>query len=222
MDALHVAVVAGGVTLAGELTVPPRALAVAVFAHRSGAGRHSPRSHQVAEAVRRAGLGTLLFDLLTEPEQNYDAFTARLRYDIRLLSNRLVGATDWLLRRRDTAHVRVGYFGTSTGAAAALCAAARRPAVIGAVVARGGRPDLARGVLAQVVAPTLLIVGARDPRGTVLSRDALEVLPASSALSVVAGATERFEEPGAIDEVARRAAEWLRRYLVDTHRAATL
>jgi dienelactone hydrolase len=209
-----VRVAAGPVTLEGNLTVPLAAQGVVLFAHGSGSSRHSPRNRAVARDLRQAGLATLLLDLLTADEEAVDVHTARLRFDIGLLAERLVGATDWLARERETADLPLGYFGASTGAGAALVAAAQRPDRAGAVVARGGRPDLAGPALAQVRAPTLLIVGGNDVPVIDLNRDALAQLGArEKQLVIVPGASHLFEEPGALDEVARLAAEWFRQYL---------
>jgi dienelactone hydrolase len=185
-----------------------------LFAHGSGSSRHSPRNRYVAGVLRAAGLATLLMDLLTPEEEAEDRHTARLRFDIGLLAERLVGATDWLAQQPQTAGWPVGYFGASTGAGAALVAAAQRPDVVGAVVSRGGRPDLAGGALARVEAPTLLIVGGRDEPVIGLNRQALGRLGAAEKkLVIVSGATHLFEEPGALEEVARLASGWFTRHL---------
>jgi putative phosphoribosyl transferase len=204
---------AGGTTLQGILTVPEQAQAVVVFAHGSGSSRHSPRNRQVADVLNEAGLATLLIDLLSEQEEQVDWTTGELRFDISLLGERLLAATDWLSRDDEVASLRVGYFGASTGAAAALVAAAERPET-GAVVSRGGRPDLAGVALGRVRAPTLLIVGGADPQVLALNEPALEELASvEKALEVVPGATHLFEEPDALDEVARLARDWFERYL---------
>ncbi|MDP2932279.1 MAG: dienelactone hydrolase family protein [Chloroflexota bacterium] len=208
-----VKVPAGTVTLDGDLCLPAGAPAVVVFAHGSGSSRRSPRNQYVAGVLRNAGLGTLLFDLLTADEEEIDTRTAHLRFDIRLLSTRLILATDWLKQRADTRNLRVGYFGASTGAAAALVAAAERPGVIGAVVSRGGRPDLAGAALPRVKAPTLLIVGGNDLTVVEINREALARLQAQKKLATVPGATHLFEEPGALEEVARLAAGWFTNHL---------
>lgn len=204
----------GQVTLEGDLSIPGGARGVVAFAHGSGSSRHSPRNRHVAQALRQAGLATLLFDLLTEDEERIDLRSGELRFDIRLLTNRLVGATDWLRRNEETRNLDLGYFGASTGAAAALVAAAERPGVVDAVVSRGGRPDLAGPALALVKAPTLLIVGGHDSLVIVINRQALEKLPGEKKLVIVPGATHLFEEPGALEEVARLAADWFLKYLV--------
>jgi dienelactone hydrolase len=208
-----VRVPAGPVTVEGNLGVPDGARGVVLFAHGSGSGRHSSRNRYVARALRDAGLGTLLIDLLTAEEEAVDRHTAHLRFDIGLLAERLVGATDWLASQPETANLAVGYFGASTGAAAALVAAAERPAVA-AVVSRGGRPDLAGDALPRVRAPTLLIVGGADVPVIGLNRQALDRLgSADKQLVIVPGAGHLFEEPGALEEVARLAAEWFARHL---------
>jgi dienelactone hydrolase len=167
----------------------------------------------VASVLRDGGLATLLFDLLTPAEEAVDLHTAHLRFDIGLLARRLVGATDWLARQPETAALRVGYFGASTGGGAALVAAAERSATVGAVVSRGGRPDLAGTSLARVRAPTLLIVGGHDPHVITLNRQALAQLRTETRLEIIAGAAHLFEEPGALEEVARLARHWFLRHL---------
>jgi putative phosphoribosyl transferase len=198
----------GSVTLEGALRIPKGAGGVVVFAHGSGSSRHSPRNRYVAQTLDEGGLATLLIDLLTAAEEREDDRTARLRFDINLLAERVVGATDWLVENAETAHLRVGYFGASTGAAAALVAAAERPDRAGAVVSRGGRPDLALSVLNRVKAPTLLIVGGRDLPVIDMNREAFEHLHVDKRLEIVPGATHLFEEPGALEQVARLAREW--------------
>jgi putative phosphoribosyl transferase len=200
----EVEVSAGRVSLAGHLTIPERPLGVVVFAHGSGSSRHSPRNRHVAGVLNQAGLGTLLFDLLTRQEERDRA----LVFDIELLAERLVSVTQWLTTRPETAHLRVGYFGASTGAAAALWAAADPGADVAAVVSRGGRADLAQDRLSRVHTPTLLIVGGRDKIVLQLNRHALAVMPCETRLSLVPGATHLFEEPGALDEVAELAGDW--------------
>ena len=205
---------AGAVTLDGDLSLPDGARAIVLFAHGSGSSRLSPRNRHVADLLNEAGLATLLVDLLTPEEEVTDARTARLRFDIRLLAERLVEVTDWLRERAETRGLRLGYFGASTGAAAALVAAAMRPEAVGAIVSRGGRPDLTGRALSLVRAPTLLIVGGEDGVVIELNRQALAELRAEATLVVVPGATHLFEEPGALDEVARLAREWFERHLV--------
>ena len=199
----------GPVRLAGGLALPASPTGVVVFAHGSGSSRHSPRNRYVAGVFNQSGLATLLLDLLTPPEQLIRANV----FDIGLLSQRLVGATRWLGGQPEVAGLPVGYFGASTGAAAALCAAASLGDQIAAVVSRGGRPDLARGRLGEVRAPTLLIVGGRDRVVLDLNRRAQALLRCENALEVVAGATHLFEEPGALDQVAALAARWFTRHL---------
>ncbi|MEU5395972.1 dienelactone hydrolase family protein [Streptomyces tibetensis] len=199
---------AGGASLTGDLTVPPDARAVVLFAHGSGSSRHSPRNREVAAGLRTAGLGTLLIDLLTEDEERRDAVTAELRFDIPLLGRRLVTALDWLARDPGTSGLPVVLFGASTGAGAALVAAAQRPDRVRAVVSRGGRPDLAGDALAAVPVPVLLIVGARDTHVLRLNEEAARRLPAPHTLHVVPGATHLFEEPGALDQVTEAARHW--------------
>lgn len=201
------------VVLEGDLVIPTEASGIVLFAHGSGSSRFSPRNRYVASVLRDAGLATLLLDLLTREEEAVDARTRHLRFDIDLLAGRLVTATDWLARDPATRALRIGYFGASTGAAAALVAAARRPQVVGAVVSRGGRPDLAGAALRQVRAPTLLIVGGADVPVIVLNEQALGELSTEKELVIVPGATHLFEEPGTLEEVARLATGWFRRHL---------
>jgi putative phosphoribosyl transferase len=208
VDERDVQVSAGPVTLDGNLSLPDGARGVVLFAHGSGSSRHSPRNRQVAGLLNEAKLGTLLIDLLTPQEEAIDIHTAHLRFDIGLLAERLVGATDWLTHDAATSRLPIGYFGASTGAAAALVAAAKRPKSVSAVVSRGGRPDLAGHYLSRVEAPTLLIVGSDDPLVLKLNRAALEELRCEKRLEIVPRATHLFEEPGALAEVARLAREW--------------
>jgi pimeloyl-ACP methyl ester carboxylesterase len=219
VDEQLVSVPAGEATLKGN--VPEDARGVVLFAHGSGSSRHSLRNRHVARLLNEGGLATLLIDLLTIDEDLIDLRTSRPRFDIELLSERLVGATDWLTQSPDTSHLPIGYFGASTGAAAALVAAALRPGVVGAVVSRGGRPDLAGVALTHVRAPTLLIVGGDDVQVIQLNREAFAYLRCERQLVIVPGATHLFEEPGALDEVARLARDWFQRHLVSvTQRAA--
>jgi pimeloyl-ACP methyl ester carboxylesterase len=201
-----------GVKLAGDLVVPAEATGIVLFAHGTGSSRHSPRNRLVAQTLNEAAIGTLLMDLLTRDEELFDRATGELRFDISLLARRLVAAVDWL-RTGPAVHLPIGLFGASTGAAAALVATAERPDEIAAVVSRGGRPDLAGPALAEVRAPTLLIVGSLDSVVLELNQRALELLPAEKQLVVVPGATHLFEEPGTLEEVARLAAEWFTRSL---------
>jgi putative phosphoribosyl transferase len=219
-EALEVSVTTGSVMLEGNLTLPKDARTIVLFAHGSGSSRHSPRNRYVAQLLNEAKLATLLVDLLTPDEEAIDLRTMQIRFDIDLLAERLIGVTDWLTEHRDTRHLRLGYFGASTGAAAALVAAATRPKVVGAVVSRGGRPDLAGPALEHVRAPTLLIVGGNDLQVIDLNRWAFAQLRCEKQLAIVPGATHLFEEPGALDEVARLAREWFVRYLSATEERA--
>ena len=206
---VHVAVAAG--TLEARLDIPRHSATVVVFAHGSGSSRHSHRNRHVAERLRRSGLGTLLIDLMTPAEELADAGTGHLRFNIPLLAGRLVSATDWLVEHLKSRRLTIGYFGASTGAAAALVAATLRAEVVGAVVSRAGRPDLAADVLRQVRAPTLLIVGGRDPVMR-LNQDALKMLSGEKKLVIIPQASHLFSEPGVLDEAAEFAAEWFVRY----------
>ena len=208
-----VRVATGRVTLEGNLVVPDGATGVVLFAHGSGSGRRSPRNRSVAHELQERGLATLLIDLLTADEEAIDRETAHLRFDIGLLAERLAGATDWLLAQPGTRRLRIGYFGASTGAAAALVAAALRPRSIGAVVSRGGRPDLAGDALPRVAAPTLLIVGGDDLEVLELNREACERLSCEKKLEIVPRASHLFEEPGTLEAVARLAGDWFVRHL---------
>lgn len=202
-------------TLYGTLEMPGRPAAIVLFAHGSGSSRLSPRNRFVADVLQRAGLATLLFDLLTAEEERVDQQTMHLRFDIGLLAERLVGATDWFGMHPDLRALPIGYFGASTGAAAALVAAARRPNQVAAVVSRGGRPDLARMVLKQVRASTLLIVGGRDTPVIGMNDDAMaQMLHARVQMEIVPGATHLFEERGALERVAELARDWFVRFLV--------
>jgi dienelactone hydrolase len=199
--------------LQGTLTVPEPSRGLVLFAHGTGSGRFSPRNRYVAGVLVQHGIATLLMDLLTAEEEAVDTRTGQLRFDVTLLAERVLAASRWLRTRAETAPLRVGYFGASTGAAAALLAAARRPDLVAAIVSRGGRPDLAAEALEAVRAPTLLIVGERDPVVLRLNREALERFRAPSRLEIVPGASHLFEEPGALEAVARLAREWFARYL---------
>ena len=208
-----VAIETGGVTLAGSLVIPEQARGVVLFAHGSGSSRYSKRNIHVAEALHAGGLGTLLIDLLTQTEEAVDLRTRELRFDIGLLADRLVGATWWLAGEETTRALPVGLFGASTGAAAALVAAAGRADHVAAVVSRGGRPDLAGASLPNVRTPTLLIVGGSDGVVVDLNRRAMALMTAPVRLEIVPRATHLFEEPGALDQVARLARDWFVRYL---------
>jgi putative phosphoribosyl transferase len=194
-----VRITVNGVALDGDLARPPGSGGIVLFAHGSGSSRHSPRNRRVAEDLQRAGLGTLLLDLLTEEEEQLDLRSRELRFDIGLLARRLVGAVDWLTAHFGGGQLRVGLFGASTGAAAALVAAAERPSRVGGVVSRGGRPDLAGPALEGVMAPTLLIVGGADTHVLTLNRQAAGRLTARHRLEAVPGAGHLFEEPGALE-----------------------
>jgi pimeloyl-ACP methyl ester carboxylesterase len=204
---------AAGVVLEADVVVPEPPRALVLFAHGSGSGRHSPRNRRVAGELQGAGLATVLADLLTPQEEQVDARTGALRFDIGLLSERVAALTDWLVGQERFADLGVGLFGASTGAAAALVAAAARPASVEAVVSRGGRPDLAGGLLRLVRQPTLLIVGERDATVLELNRTAMDQLPGETKLEVVPGASHLFEEPGALEEVTRLARAWFVRHL---------
>ena len=197
----------GSVELTGDLSVPPDAQAIVLFAHGSGSSRHSSRNRAVAATLHESGLGTLLFDLLSEAEEAIDARTAELRFDISLLADRLLGATRWMGESDDSRDLRIGYFGASTGAAAALVAAAEEPR-IGAVVSRGGRPDLAGSALARVTCPTLLIVGGADVPVIGMNEGAMEQLRCEKRMDIIPGASHLFEEPGAMERVSDLARDW--------------
>lgn len=205
-----VKVESGDVALEGMLGVPDGAEGVVLFAHGSGSGRFSPRNQYVARVLRQGGLATLLIDLLREEESN----DRRNVFDIGLLADRLLMATDWLQASADTHKLSIGYFGASTGAAAALQAAAERGPVVKAVVSRGGRPDMARDYIARVTAPTLFIVGEEDQPVIPLNQEAYLLMQAPKQFATIAGATHLFEEPGALEQVARLAREWFSRYLI--------
>jgi putative phosphoribosyl transferase len=207
----RVAVPTRGVKLDGDLHLPLDALGLVIFAHGSGSSRHSPRNRQVAVALQRARLGTLLVDLLTPEEGEIDDVTRHLRFDVGLLADRLTGISGWV--RDQDPDLAIGFFGASTGAAAALIAAAHRPHGVGAVVSRGGRPDLAGDALPAVVAPTLLIVGGNDREVLRLNREAQARMRSVTDLAIVPGATHLFEEPGALEEVSRLASGWFVRHL---------
>jgi putative phosphoribosyl transferase len=216
-----VSITVDGTTVEGDLAVPDGAQALVVFAHGSGSSRKSPRNQQVAALLHRAGLGTLLFDLLTAQEEREEQATRHLRFDIELLASRLIGATAWLEQQTTIAQRPFGFFGASTGAAAALVAAAGLGERVGAVVSRGGRPDLAGDALRDVLAPTLLIVGGRDEAVLRLNRQAAAALRCPHRIEVVAGATHLFEEPGALEQVAALAVDWFRQHLPPPIEAAS-
>lgn len=204
---------AGNVMLEGELALPKEAQGIVLFVHGSGSSRHSPRNQYVAQVLQSAEIGTLLFDLLTEDEEAIDRSTGHLRFDIGLLSERLIHATHWIQRNSNTQNLQIGYFGASTGGAAALVAAALLGDQISAVVSRGGRPDLAGDALPKVIAPTLLIVGGFDKIVIELNRQAFEQLQCEKTLEIVPAASHLFEEPGKLEEVAKIASDWFAPYL---------
>jgi putative phosphoribosyl transferase len=212
-DSGLVRIQAGSVMLEGDLQVPDEVTGVVLFAHGSGSGRHSTRNRFVAGELQLAGLATLLIDLLTQAEEAVERHTGHLRFDIPLLAERLVAATHWLADESSTRSLPVGYFGASTGAGAALVAAATLPDKIGAVVSRGGRPDLAGDALPRVRAPTLLIVGGQDLTVLELNRGAMARMGAEVRLEIVPAATHLFEEPGALEIVAHLARDWFLRHL---------
>src|SRR6059058_530028 len=198
----------GRATLDGNLTIVDEATGLVLFAHGSGSSRHSPRNQFVARVLNNSGLATLLFDLLTPEEEAIDARTAELRFNIKLLAERLVHATNWAKRQQQTRNLRIGYFGSSTGGAAALVAAAELAQQVGAVVSRGGRPDLAGAALPKVQAPTLLIVGGEDDVVIDLNEQARARMNCEVKLEIIPGATHLFEEPGALEQVAQLTADW--------------
>jgi putative phosphoribosyl transferase len=204
---------ANSIQLEGELKVPSFASGIVLFAHGSGSSRHSPRNQYVASVIRNAGVGTLLFDLLTREEEAIDIQTRHLRFDIDLLARRLVDTTNWIKQEPTLRHLRVGYFGSSTGGGAALVAAAMVGEEIGAVVSRGGRPDLAGEALQRVKSPTLLIVGGFDEQVIELNEQAYAQLRCQKELKIVPGATHLFEEPGTLEQVAHLAAQWFQKHL---------
>lgn len=212
-SATIVEIPAGPVTLEGELEIPEGAAGVVLFAHGSGSSRHSPRNQAVATQLRQAGLGTLLMDLLTKSEETEDMHTRRLRFDISLLANRLLAATGWLQEHPVAQKSTIGYFGASTGAGAALVAAANDNNPVAAIVSRGGRPDLAGPALSRVRAPTLLIVGGNDTPVIELNRQAQEQLQCETKLELIPKATHLFPEPGALEKVADLAADWFNEHL---------
>jgi putative phosphoribosyl transferase len=215
IDQIALMVPAGRADLIANVCLPHGAHGLVIFAHGSGSSRHSPRNRYVAEQINAGGLGTMLIDLFTEEEEMIDRQTAELRFDIGLLGTRLVAITNWVIRHSHFGDLAVGYFGASTGAAAALFAAAECPTVARAVVSRGGRPDLADSALPSILAPTLFIVGGEDHVVLRLNREAMARLPkeTSSKLEIIPGATHLFEEPGTLEQVARLARSWFRQYL---------
>lgn len=216
-DSTFVEIQLGAVKLEGNLSIPEDSIGIVLFAHGSGSGRTSPRNHFVARELNQKGIATLLFDLLTREEEKIDMQTAHLRFDIPLLSQRLVETTDWLLKSFKSANLNVGYFGASTGAAAALVAAAERPGIVKAVVSRGGRPDLAGSSLGSVKCPTLLLVGGYDDVVIDLNKQAMTKMKSEKKLIIIPEATHLFEEHGKLEEVARHASNWFLQYLGETN-----
>ena len=213
IESKPVEITLGELKLEGDLAVSEGAEGIVLFAHGSGSGRFSPRNRYVAGVLQKAGLATLLMDLLTEEEEAEDARTAQLRFDIEMLSERLIGATEWLKEQAEARDLAVGYFGASTGAGAALIAAAERPDDIQAVVSRGGRPDLALRYLPKVKAPTLLIVGGYDEAVIEMNLEAMQYLHATKKFEIVQGASHLYEEPGTLEEAAKLATAWFTHYL---------
>jgi len=213
----EVQIPAGHAVLFGNLTIAENAVALVLFAHGSGSSRHSPRNQFVARTINRCGLGTLLFDLLTPEEETLDIHTREHRFNIRLLAERLVHATKWARQQEETRDLHIGYFGSSTGGAAALVAAAEFPQDIGAVVSRGGRPDLAGDALPKVQAPTLLIVGGNDDVVIELNEMARDRMRCEVKLEIIPGATHLFEEPGALEQVAKLASNWFSLHIGGQH-----
>ena len=208
----EVTILAGDTEIRGYLEIPSDAKGVVIFSHGSGSGRLSPRNQWVAEIIREGRLGTLLMDLLSTEEEVFDSYTGTLRFDIPFLSQRLSDVTDWLMEQKEAESKKIGYFGSSTGAASALVAASKRPGIL-AVVSRGGRPDLAMDVLHQVHCPTLFLVGGEDHEVIKLNQLAFDQLTCKKELSIVPGATHRFEEPGTLEQVANQSRDWFTQYL---------
>ena len=214
INSFEVQIPIGPIYLEGNMDIPVGAEGIVVFVHGSGSSRYSPRNQYVAQEIQKKGLGTLLFDLLTAEEERIDMITRELRFNIDLLAKRLSDVTAWLLKTEEIKELNIGYFGASTGAAAALIAAREYPDQVKAVVSRGGRPDMAENALMYVKSPTLFIVGGRDTQVIKLNKWAFERLKAQSKeLKIVPGATHLFEEPGTLEEVARLAGEWFTKYL---------
>lgn len=203
----------GEIELEGELIIPAQAKGIVLFAHGSGSSRFSPRNQFVARSLRELELGTLLIDLLTQEEEKIDELTREIRFDIALLANRLLGITQWLFKDSRTQSLRIGYFGSSTGAAAALIAAAKMGSGVSAVVSRGGRPDLANQYLPQVQAPSLFIVGGADSVVIQLNQEAYDLVQGIKKLEIIPHATHLFEEVGALEKVADLAGKWFLKYL---------
>lgn len=219
-QATDVVVQAGEVQLQGNLVIPDSASGIVVFVHGSGSSRFSPRNQYVANVLNQGGLATLLFDLLTANEHEIDVQTRELRFNIDLLSERMTATLDWLAEQASVAKLAIGLFGASTGAAAALNAAAARPDAVAAVVSRGGRPDLAMGALSQVVAPTLMIVGGLDRQVIEMNRTAANAMKEPCRIEIVEGATHLFEEPGKLEQVAALARDWFLEHLPSAGKVA--
>jgi dienelactone hydrolase len=211
MNEVHIQ--AGRAVLSGNLTIPQKAVALVLFSHGSGSSRHSPRNQFVARTLNDAGLATLLFDLLTQEEEAIDMHTREYRFNVGLLAERLVDATRWAKQQKQTRDLPVGYFGSSTGGGAALAAAGEIPQDVDAVVSRGGRPDLAGEALLKVQGPTLLIVGGNDDIVIELNEMARDQMRCEVKLEIVPGATHLFEEPGALEKVAKLASDWFNAHL---------
>lgn len=211
--ASYVEISLDGITLEGNLVIPESSKGIVVFAHGSGSSRFSPRNNFVAEKLQRKGLATLLMDLLTREEEKIDLKTREFRFDIKLLSERLIRSTQWIKQNETTTELNIGYFGSSTGAAAALIAAASQPNTISAVVSRGGRTDLAENYLDQVEAPTLLIVGSYDTVVININKQTMNQLNSKKKLEIISGASHLFEEPGKLEEVAELAGNWFKEHL---------
>lgn len=210
-----VQIASGKINLEGNLNIPEAARGVVLFAHGSGSSRQSPRNRYVANVLNHGRFTTLLLDLLTPEEEREDSQTGHLRFNITFLAERLITATEWLAQNLNVPDLKVGYFGASTGAAAALVAAAHRPKAVDAIVSRGGRPDLAGEVLPEVKAPTLLIVGGNDTSVIDMNREAMAKLKSENKLEIIPKATHLFPEPGALEEVARLALDWFEHYLTE-------
>lgn len=209
----YVEIPVNGVILEGNLVIPENAKGIVVFAHGSGSSRFSSRNSFVAKKLETNGLATLLMDLLTREEKRIDVKTVEFRFDIKLLSNRLIGVTDWIQQNENTKELNIGYFGSSTGAAAALIAAASQPKIISAIVSRGGRTDLAEYYLSRVNAPVLLVIGSNDAFVIKINRETMHKLNTKKKLEIVTGASHLFEEPGTLEVVAELAAEWFKKHL---------
>ncbi len=214
MEEREIHISLGKITLEGHLAIPPKAQSIVIFAHGSGSSRFSPRNLSVSDFLLSEGLATLLCDLLTRKEEEVDTSSGTFRFDIDLLAGRLSGITQWVVSQQEMRDFTIGYFGASTGAAAALIAETQNPGVVQAIVSRGGRPDLAGQALGRVRSPTLLIVGGNDPQVISLNKQAMESLTSTKELVIVPGATHLFEEPGALESVSQLSSLWFRKYLV--------